>query len=108
MEFKEKLELLSGNLEKLLSDGATYTEVLESLKALAVVAGEFQPDATEEQMKALLMEALEWANAKYMLYKKLEEAIKLNAALEFVDDLLIPIIAEQLLVPMLAKLVTKG
>lgn len=101
--FKEKLELASGSIEALL-DGATYEEVVAVIGSFLSIAQEYKPDATEQELQELLLEAVAWADEKYKLYDRLDALIKLKPAFEFVDDLLIPLLVEQLLVPLVAGL----
>lgn len=103
---QEKLEAASATFEALVTPPLTVLEIFESVKAVGECVKEIVPAATEEEYTVLLLEGWEWADGKYELVEKADEAIKFPiwlAPAEAFDGPGVRYLAERVLIPALAK-----
>lgn len=103
---QEKLEAASGTFEALVTPPLTVIEIFDSVKAVGECVREVVPAATEEEYEVLLLEGWEWADSKYQLVEKADEAIKFPiwlAPAEAFDGPGIRYLAVNVLIPALAR-----
>lgn len=108
MTLIERLEATSSQFEAIFADGKlNFFEINDTIKLLGTCVAETIKDLpgtpTEEKIHSMLMEAWNWADGKYSLVQKADDAIKLNALLEAFDGMLIRNLIERVGIPQLAK-----
>lgn len=108
MTLIERLEAASSQIEAIFSDGKlSIIEVVDTLKLLAGAVAEtikeLPAQPSEEEIRGMLMDAWTWADDKYSLVQKADDAIKLNIMLEAFDGMLIRFVVEQAAIPAFAK-----
>jgi len=101
----EKLEAVSETFEALLTGKVTVIEIFDAVKAVGEVVKELEPAGTPEEYEVLMLEGWEWADGKYQLVEKADEAIKFPvwlAPAEAFDGPGISYLAKRVIIPQLA------
>lgn len=102
MTLHEKLEALVPAINDLLKDGITIFEVFAVVKLLEPVLLEFAEDKTEAECLDDVKAAWQWADEKWHLVEKADEAVKLPFFAEPLDGWAIRKAIEAVGLPQLA------
>lgn len=108
MTLTERLEAVASQIEAAFADGKfSFLEVMSTLAILEDVVkqtvAEYPTKPTEGQIQDMLTEAWKWADDKYSLVSKADDAIALPLLLEAFDGPAIRFVIERLAIPSLAK-----
>lgn len=105
-QLTEKLEALAETFEQIVAPPVTVIEIFDAVKAVGDVVKEVLPAGTPEEYGALCLEGWQWADGKYGLVEKADEAIKFPiwlAPAEAFDGPGVRYLAERVLIPALSK-----
>lgn len=106
-ELREHLEQATVELEALCEPPLRLSEVFGAIDAIGEVVMQFKPDGTAEEYKELLTEAVKWADEKFAMFEKIDEAIKVGPLLEPFDQTAIKAVVYQIAVPQCAQWLTE-
>ena len=106
-ELREHLEAATVELEALFAPPLRLSEVFGAIDAVGEVVQTFKPEGTAEEYKELLTEAVQWADEKFDLFQKIDDAVKVGPLLEPFDQTIIKEVVYRIAVPQCAQWLTE-
>jgi len=106
-ELREHLEAATVELEALFEPPLRLSEVFGAIDSIGEVVLQFQPEGTAEEYKELLTEAVKWADEKFAMFEKIDEAVKVGPLLEPFDQTVIKEVVYRIAVPQCAQWLTE-
>jgi hypothetical protein len=103
----DRLEKFAATIEAAIKRPLTIVELVDVVRTLGDVITDYNPSATFDENLKMLTEAWDWADQRFQLVDKADDAIKLPVLLEAFDGPLIRWIVPNAILPPIAKAITK-
>lgn len=102
-EIREHLEKAVVELEGLFEPPLRLSEVFGAIDAIGEVVLTFQPNGTQGEYENLLREAFDWADEKFQIWQKIDDALKVGPLLEPFDQTVVKQVVYHIGIPQAAR-----